>query len=149
MHTQTTAMSEFRIKFDTTSDIIKPSNKQRNEATEIVEENANKWNYIEKTKRPGTLVTGELVRLDLQGLFDNKDQHNRRYANMQIQLNATKMAEEHGEEADTAEVDKLGKPKSTTIACVLMPADVLIPEDIWKNAFNGSLNGNGKATIYN
>jgi len=94
-------------------------------------------------------VNKDLVRLDLQGLFNNKN--GIRYANLQIQLNKPRMGTQGGEEDEEVEEDiaegALGKPRSTTIAIVLMPCGEVIPENIMKKAFNCSLDDRKKATI--
>ena len=62
------------------------------------------------------------------------------------------MGTQGGEEEEEVEEDitegALGKPRSTTIAIVLMPSGENIPENIMKRAFNGSLDDGMKATIF-
>ena len=62
------------------------------------------------------------------------------------------MGTQGGEEEEKVEEDitegALGKPRSTTIAIVLMPSGENIPENIMKRAINGSLDDGMKATIF-
>ena len=62
------------------------------------------------------------------------------------------MGTQGGEEEEEVEEDitegALGKPRSTTIAIVLMPSGENIPENIMKRAFNRSLDDGMKATIF-
>jgi hypothetical protein len=90
--------------------------------------------------------------LDLQGQFNHAN--GIRYANLQIQLNATTTAdgltdesEEEGEGVDCTDGGG-GRNRSTTIAIVLMPCDEEIPQHIMKRAFNVSLIDGKKATIF-
>lgn len=138
-------MSQYEVQFEPSSDIAHATNKQKNEAKEIIVNEPP--TYIDKNLRPKPLVTRKYVRLDLQGQFDRKGV---RYANLQIQLNEPRMVAAEGEAAEVEEeeeVDASGKPKSTTIAIVLMPSGELIPEAISQQAFNGSLDEKQKAVI--
>ena len=93
-----------------------------------------------------------LVRLDLQGQFNK---YGIRYANLQIQHNQPRLYTQGGEEEEAVEeVEEaiaegaFGKPRSTTIAFVLMPCGEQIPENIMFRGFNGSLDDRKKATIF-
>ena len=137
-------MAAYDVKFEVNNNIASPNNKQRREAKEIIEDNLP--TSIDKNSGGRTLMKKRRVRLDLQGQFLS---NGIRYANLQIQLNATtksdgltdESSEEDGEDLVT---DGGG---STTIAIVLMPSGEEIPEDIMKKAFNGSLDARKKATI--
>ena len=141
----------YEIRYEASSDITNAKKKESDEAREMIEEEAP--TFIDKNSRPKTLVKGELVRLDLQGLFNRPD--GKRYANLQIQLNKPRYSEleEQLDESQETEDDQagataeVGKPKSTTIAIVLMPAGENIPENISRQAFEGSLNNREKAII--
>lgn len=138
-------MSQYEVQFEPSSDIADASNKAKKEAKEIIEDEAP--TYIDKNSQPRTLATKKLVRLDLQGQFNRNGV---RYANLQIQLNKPRMVAAKGEAAEVEEeeeVDASGKPKSTTIAIVLMPSGENIPEAISQQAFNGSLDKKQKAVI--
>lgn len=127
-------MSQYEVQFEPSSDIADATNKEKKEAREIIEDDPPI--YIDKNLRPQTLARKKCVRLDLQGQFNRNGV---RYANLQIQLNTPRMVEE--------EMDASGKPKSTTIAIVLMPSGEDIPEAISQQAFNGSLDKKQKAVI--
>lgn len=138
-------MSQYEVQFEPSSDIADATNKEKKEAKEIIEDEAP--TYIDKNSQPRTLATKKLVRLDLQGQFNRNGV---RYANLQIQLNKPRMVAAIGEAAEVEEeeeVDASGKPKSTTIAIVLMPSGENIPEAISQEAFNGSLDKKQKAVI--
>lgn len=138
-------MSQYEVQFEPSSDIADATNKEKKEAKEIIEDEAP--TYIDKNSQPRTLATKTLVRLDLQGQFNRNGV---RYANLQIQLNKPRMVAAIGEAAEVEEeeeVDASGKPKSTTIAIVLMPSGENIPEAISQEAFNGSLDKKQKAVI--
>ena len=138
-------MSQYEVQFEPSSDIADATNKEKKEAKEIIEDEAP--TYIDKNSQPRTLATKTLVRLDLQGQFNRNGV---RYANLQIQLNKPRMVAAKGEAAEVEEeeeVDASGKPKSTTIAIVLMPSGENIPEAISQEAFNGSLDKKQKAVI--
>lgn len=126
-------MSQYEVQFEPSSDIADATNKAKKEAKEIIENNLPPC--IDKSWKPKTLATKEYVRLDLQGQFNRNGV---RYANLQIQLNKPRKEEE---------VDASGKPKSTTIAIVLMPSGENIPVAISQQAFNGSLDNKQKAVI--
>ena len=120
--------------------------KQKEQAKEIIEDRLP--TFIEKNRGSGTLVQKKLVRLDLQGQFNN---NSIRYANLQIQLNAMTASDgltDESEEEDDDVVTDGGGPKRTTIATVLMPSGERIPYDIMKTAFIGSLDNGEKATIF-
>lgn len=133
-------MSQYEVQFEPSSDIADATNKAKNEAKEIIENNLPPC--IDKSWKPKTLATKEHVRLDLQGQFNRNGV---RYANLQIQLNRPRMVAAEVEEEE--EVDASGKPKSTTIAIVLMPSGENIPVAISQQAFNGSLDNKQKAVI--
>ena len=136
-------MSQYEVQFEPSSDIADATNKAKNEAKEIIENNLPPC--IDKSWKPKTLATKEHVRLDLQGQFNRNGV---RYANLQIQLNTPRMVAAEGEAAEVEEeMDASGKPKSTTIAIVLMPSGEDIPEAISQQAFNGSLDKKQKAVI--
>lgn len=138
-------MSQYEVQFEPSSDIADATNKEKKEAKEIIEDEAP--TYIDENSQPRTLATKKLVRLDLQGQFNRNGV---RYANLQIQLNKPRMVAAKGEAAEVEEeeeVDASGKPKSTTIAIVLMPSGENIPEAISQEAFNGSLDKKQKAVI--
>ena len=138
-------MSQYEVQFEPSSDIADATNKEKNEAREIIEDDPPI--YIDKNMRPQTLARKKSVRLDLQGQFNRNGV---RYANLQIQLNKPRMVAAKGEAAEVEEeeeVDASGKPKSTTIAIVLMPSGENIPEAISQEAFNGSLDKKQKAVI--
>lgn len=138
-------MSQYEVQFEPSSDIADASNKAKKEAREIIEDEPP--TYIDKNSQSKILVTRKYVRLDLQGQFNRNGV---RYANLQIQLNKPRMVAAKGEAAEVEEeeeVDASGKPKSTTIAIVLMPSGENIPEAISQQAFNGSLDNKQKAVI--
>lgn len=138
-------MSQYEVQFEPSSDIADATNKAKKEAKEIIEDDPPI--YIDKNSQPKTLATKKYVRLDLQGQFNRNGV---RYANLQIQLNQPRMVAAKGEAAEVEEeeeVDASGKPKSTTIAIVLMPSGENIPEAISQQAFNGSLDNKQKAVI--
>lgn len=138
-------MSQYEVQFEPSSDIADATNKAKNEAKEIIENNLPPC--IDKSWKPKTLATKEHVRLDLQGQFNRNGV---RYANLQIQLNRPRMVAAKGEAAEVEEeeeMDASGKPKSTTIAIVLMPSGENIPVAISQQAFNGSLDTKQKAVI--
>ena len=130
-----------RFKESIDIDHAKKKKKQILAAREIIEYSLP--NFIDKNSKNGTLVPKELVRLDLQGQFN---ENGIRYANPQIQLNEPRVGTQGGEEVeeDIAE-GAPGKPRSTTIAIVLMPCGEQIPEIIMKRAFNVSLDDRMKA----
>jgi hypothetical protein len=144
-------MSTYRVDFETSNKIAASNSKQRKGATkEIIEDRLP--TCIDKHSRSRTLVNTHYVRLDLQGQFNHAN--GIRYANLQIQLNATTTAdgltdesEEEGEGVDCTDGGG-GRNRSTTIAIVLMPCDEKIPEITMKQAFKGSLEGKKKATIF-
>ena len=137
-------MAAYDVKFEVNNNIASPNNKQRREAKEIIEDNLP--TSIDKNSGGRTLMKKRRVRLDLQGQFLS---NGIRYANLQIQLNATTksdgLTDESEEEGEDVVTDG---PRSTTIAIVLMPSDMEIPEAIMKEAFNGSLENGVKATIF-
>ena len=138
-------MSQYEVQFEPSSDIADATNKAKKEAKEIIENDLPPC--IDKSWRPKTLATKKYVRLDLQSQFNRNGV---RYANLQIQLNQPRMVAAKGEAAEVEEeeeVDASGKPKSTTIAIVLMPSGENIPEAISQQAFNGSLDNKQKAVI--
>lgn len=146
-------MSTYDVRFDVCNDIANTNREIREEAREIIEHRLP--TFIDKCCEPKTLQSTRLVRLDLQGQFSNK--YGIRYANLQIQLNRKKkkknpttasggLTDESEEEGE--DVADAGRQISTTIAIVLMPSDENIPRDIMKRAFNGSLDGGKKATIF-
>lgn len=138
-------MSQYEVQFEPCSDMADATNKEKKEAKEIIEDEAP--TYIDKNWQPKTLAEKKRVRLDLQGQFNRNGV---RYANLQIQLNKPRMVAAEGEAAEVEEeeeVDASGKPKSTTIAIVLMPSGENIPEAISQQAFNGSLDKKQKAVI--
>lgn len=138
-------MSQYEVQFEPSSDMADATNKEKKEAKEIIEDEAP--TYIDKNWQPKTLAEKKRVRLDLQGQFNRNGV---RYANLQIQLNKPRMVAAEGEAAEVEEeeeVDASGKPKSTTIAIVLMPSGENIPEAISQQAFNGSLDKKQKAVI--
>lgn len=138
-------MSQYEVQFEPSSDIADATNRAKTEAKEIIENDLPPC--IDKSWRPKTLATKKYVRLDLQSQFNRNGV---RYANLQIQLNQPRMVAAKGEAAEVEEeeeVDASGKPKSTTIAIVLMPSGENIPEAISQQAFNGSLDNKQKAVI--
>ena len=138
-------MSQYEVQFEPSNDIADATNKEKKEAKEIIEDELP--TYIDKNMQPKTLARKKCVRLDLQNQFNRNGV---RYANLQIQLNKPRMVAAEGEAAEVEEeeeVDASGKPKSTTIAIVLMPSDEHIPEAISQQAFNGSLDKKQKAVI--
>jgi hypothetical protein len=141
--------SNYRVEFEENKDICtKANNKQKGEAREIIEGDQLPT-FIVSNKKNGTLVKKPLVRLDLQEQF--KDKNGIRYSNLQIQLNNQNLdtqgeAEKEKVKEDEGAFDKK-KKKSTTIALVLMPCSEEIPENIMREAFNGSLDNSEKATI--
>lgn len=138
-------MSQYEVQFEPCSDIADATNRAKTEAKEIIENDLPPC--IDKSWRPKTLATKKYVRLDLQSQFNRNGV---RYANLQIQLNQPRMVAAKGEAAEVEEeeeVDASGKPKSTTIAIVLMPSGENIPEAISQQAFNGSLDNKQKAVI--
>lgn len=138
-------MSQYEVQFEPCSDIADATNRAKTEAKEIIENDLPPC--IDKSWRPKTLATKKYVRLDLQIQFNRNGV---RYANLQIQLNQPRMVAAKGEAAEVEEeeeVDASGKPKSTTIAIVLMPSGENIPEAISQQAFNGSLDNKQKAVI--
>lgn len=136
-------MSQYEVQFEPSSDIADATNKEKKEAKEIIEDEAP--TYIDKNLKPKPLAKKKYVRLDLQGQFNRNGVQ---CANLQIQLNTPRMVAAEGEAAEVeVEVDASGKPKSTTIAIVLMPSGEHIPEAISQQAFNGSLDNKQKAVI--
>ena len=138
-------MSQYEVQFEPSNDIADATNKEKKEAKEIIEDDPP--TYIDKNMQPKTLARKKCVRLDLQNQFNRNGV---RYANLQIQLNKPRMVAAEGKAAEVEEeeeVDASGKPKSTTIAIVLMPSDEHIPEAISQQAFNGSLDKKQKAVI--
>ena len=135
-------MTTYEVIFEASKDIANANNKQKKEAKEIIEESVP--TFIDGNKKSGTLVKKTLVRLDLQGHFKRNGIP---YANLQIQLNQPRMDTQDEKEDEDIADNALGKPRSTTIAIVLMPSDQNIPENIMKEAFNGSLDDKMKATI--
>lgn len=138
-------MSQYEVQFEPSSDIADATNRAKNEAKEIIEKNLPPC--IDKSWKPKPLAKKEYVRLDLQGQFNRNGV---RYANLQIQLNKPRMVaakDEAAEVEEEEEVDASGKPKSTTIAIVLMPSGENIPVAISQQAFNGSLDNKQKAVI--
>lgn len=141
----------FVVRFEVSQDIAKSNAKELTEARDIIEKNSP--THIDGNSRPGTIKKENLVRLDLQGLFNRPDK--KRYANLQIQLNKHRYSELDMEFDDFQETEEdvegataeFGKPKSTTIAIVLMPCNTDIPESISKQAFYGSLKDKMKAII--
>jgi hypothetical protein len=138
-------MSTYDVSFEENNNIGNSNNRQKREAKEIIENDLPI--IIGGNRGRQRLVKKPLVRLDLQGIFP----HNGiRYANLQIQLNATTasdgLREEEGEEVVTDGGG--GRNRSTTIAIVLMPCDEEIPQHIMKRAFNVSLIDGKKATIF-
>ena len=139
-------MSTYKVKFEKNNKMALFKKKQKEQAKEIIEDRLP--TFIEKNSRSGTLVQKKLVRLDLQGQFNN---NSIRYANLQIQLNAMTTFDgltDESEEEDDDVVTDGGGPKRTTIANVLMPSGERIPYDIMKTAFIGSLDNGEKATIF-
>ena len=146
-------MATYNVRFEENDNLAAPNNRQRREAKDIIEDNLP--TFIDRNSRSGTLKSTRLVRLYLQGQFD---ENGIRYANLQIQLNATTASDgktdETGEELDDeskkegVDVADGNRPKRTTIAIALMPCGEEIPEDIMKEAFNGSLDYRKKATIF-
>ena len=138
--------ANYDVILEANNDITNSIGKQKKDAKEIIENSLP--TFIATNNKSGTIVTEGLVRLDLQGLFNNKN--GIRYANLQIQLNKTRL-DTQGREVEEREeaiaVAEFGKPKSTTIAIVLMPCGEVIPENIMKKAFNCSLDDRKKATI--
>ena len=140
---------KYYVEFEASNDIADSNNKEKKEARVIIE--GISFTCIDKNSKSKTLVKKDLVRLDLQGLFNDKK--GIRYANLQIQLNKKILNTQGGEEEEEVEEDveevegAIWKRKSTTIAIVLMPCNEEIPLNIMKEAFNGSLNGRKKATI--
>jgi len=136
------------MRFEATDNMAHSNKKQRRDAKEIIEYSLP--TFIDKNGRSGTLKNTKRVRLDLQGFCNNKD-NGIRYANLQIQLNATTasdgLTDESEEEGEDVVTDGGGR-RSTTIAIVLMPCDQQIPVNIMKQAFNGSLDHGRKATIF-
>ena len=140
-------MSTYDVRFEENNNIANSNGKIRQEAKEIIDYNLPTiiGGYINRKN----LVMKPLVRLDLQGQFDNVN--GIRYANLHIQINATTAS--HGLTDRSVEVEVnvadggVGRNRPTTIAIVLMPCDEQIPQDIMKRAFNGSLNNRQKATI--
>jgi len=134
------------MRFEATDNMAHSNKKQRRDAKEIIEYSLP--TFIDKNGRSGTLKNTKRVRLDLQGFCNNTD-NGIRYANLQIQLNATTasdgLTDESEEEGEDLVTDGAG---CTTIAIVLMPSSEQIPEDVMKRAFNGSLNNGTKATIF-
>jgi hypothetical protein len=113
-------MSTYDVSFEENNNIGNSNNRQKREAKEIIENDLPI--IIGGNRGRQRLVKKPLVRLDLQGIFP----HNGiRYANLQIQLNATTasdgLREEEGEEVVTDGGG--GRNRSTTIAIVLMPCD--------------------------
>ena len=140
-------MSTYDVRFEASNNIAASNKKQREEAKEIIEDNLP--TFIDKSCRSRTLKNTKRVRLDLQGLC-NSNVNGIRYANLQIQLNATTVFDGLDGESEEVGVDVIdgGGRRSTTIANVLMPSGEEIPEDVMKRAFNGSLDNGKKATIF-
>ena len=139
-------MSTYKVKFEKNNKMALFKKKQKKEAKEIIEDSLP--TFIEKNSGSGTIVKKKLVRLDLQGQFND---NSIRYANLQIQLNALTASDgltDESEEEDEDVVTDGGGPIRTTIATVLMPSGEKIPYDIMKTAFNGSLDNGEKATIF-
>jgi hypothetical protein len=139
-------MSTYKVKFEKNNKMVLFKKKQKKEAKEIIEDSLP--TFIEKNSGSGTIVKKKLVRLDLQGQFND---NSIRYANLQIQLNALTASDgltDESEEEDEDVVTDGGGPIRTTIATVLMPSGEKIPYDIMKRAFNGSLDNGEKATIF-
>ena len=138
-------MSTYDVSFEENNNIGNSNNRQKREAEEIIENDLPI--IISGNRRIQKLVKKRLVRLDLQGTFLI---NGIRYANLQIQLNATTafdgLREEEGE--DDVTDGGGGRNRSTTIAIVLMPCDEEIPQDIMKSAFKVSLDEGKKATIF-
>ena len=136
-------MSTYDVRFEASNNIAASNKKHRKEAKEIIEDKLP--TFIDKNSGSGTLEKTKYVRLDLQGQFTS---NGIRYANLQIQLNATTksdgLTDESEEEGEDVVTDG---PRSTTIALVLMPSGKEIPKAIMKEAFNGSLENGVKATI--
>jgi hypothetical protein len=76
-------MSTYKVKFEKNNKMALFKKKQKKEAKEIIEDSLP--TFIEKNSGSGTIVKKKLVRLDLQGQFND---NSIRYANLQIQLNA-------------------------------------------------------------
>ena len=139
-------MSTYKVKFEKNDKMASCKKKQKKEAKEIIEDSLP--TFIEKNSRSGTIVKKKLVRLDLQGQFND---NSIRYANLQIQLNALTASDgltDESEEEYEDDVADGGGPIRTTIATVLMPSGEKIPYDIMKTAFNGSLDNGEKAIIF-
>ena len=139
-------MSTYKVKFEKNNKMALFKKKQKKEAKEIIEDSLP--TFIEKNSGSGTIVKKKLVRLDLQGQFND---NSIRYANLQIQLNALTASDgltDESEEEYEDDVADGGGPIRTTIATVLMPSGEKIPYDIMKTAFNGSLDNGEKATIF-
>ena len=141
-------MSTYDVSFEENNNISNSNGRIREEANVII--NHSLPTFIGGYIKRQNLVMKSLVRLDLQGQFDNVN--GIRYANLHIQLNATTAS--HGltdrsveEEANVAD-GGVGRHRPTTIAIVLMPCDEQIPKDIMKKAFNVSLIEGKKATIF-
>ncbi|VDI84024.1 Hypothetical predicted protein [Mytilus galloprovincialis] len=94
------------IRYEASSVLTNAKKKESDEAREMIEEEAP--TFIGKNRRPKTLVKGELVRLDLQGLFNIPAE--KRYANLKIQLNKPRYneLEEQLEELQKTEDDQAG-----------------------------------------
>ena len=96
----------YEIRYEASADIASAKKRKLEEAGEIIGEKA--LTYIDKNSRPRTFVHEDLVRLDLQGLFNIPDR--KRYANLQIQLNKPRYneLEEQLEELQKTEDDQAG-----------------------------------------
>ena len=138
--------NNYKVVFEENKDITTANNKQKGEAREIIEGDKLPTFIADNTKSK-TLVLKPLVRLDLQGQFNDKN--GKRYSNLQIQLNKQNLDTQEEAEKEKVKVDEgaFEEKKSTTIALVLMPCDEEIPKNIMKKAFNGSLDNRQKATI--
>ena len=141
-------MSTYDVSFEENNNIGNSNNRQKREAKEIIENDLPI--IIGGNRGMQRLAKKPLGRLDLQGIILRNE---KRYANLQIQLNATTtsdgLTDESEEEGEDVVTDGGGgSNRSTTIAIVLMPCDEEIPQHIMKRAFNVSLIDGKKATIF-